>query len=119
MRNIQGEIPRNRTLSELLKNREQRQMLLWAEARRLGELFHGRGAESVWVFGSLARGTATIMSDLDLWVVWPTDLPPLQRAISLLADSHPKVSVDLLVYTPEEFARIKPARQLEGAVKII
>lgn len=106
------------TLADLVAKRERRETLLWAEARRLRELFWDRGVESVWVFGSLAKGTSTVTSDLDLLAVWDTDLPPLQRAIALLADSHPKVSVDLLVYTPKELARIAPTGQFEGAVKI-
>ncbi len=106
------------TLAELVARREQRRTLLWAEARRLRELFGRRGVESAWVFGSLAKGTSTVTSDLDLLAVWDTDLPPLQRAIALMADSHPAVSVDLLVYTPKEFARIASAEQFERAVKI-
>jgi predicted nucleotidyltransferase len=64
------------------------------------------GVERAIVFGSWARGTADGYSDLDLAVVIETDLPPLERG-NLLADvarSLP-VGVDLIVYTPEEFAR--------------
>ena len=64
------------------------------------------GAERAVVFGSWARGTADGYSDLDLAVVLRTELPPLERG-SLLAkviDALP-IGVDLLVYTPEEFAR--------------
>jgi predicted nucleotidyltransferase len=64
------------------------------------------GVERAIVFGSWARGSADGYSDLDLAIVMETDLPPLDRG-SLLADlvrSLP-VGLDLLVYTPEEFAR--------------
>ena len=62
------------------------------------------GAIKAVVFGSWARGEAD--GDLDLIVVLPTDLPMLERG-SLLADLVDilPVAVDLLVYTPEEFAR--------------
>ena len=64
------------------------------------------GAERAVVFGSWARGTADAWSDLDLAVVVHTPLPPLERGGLLqgLLDALP-VGVDLLVYTPEEFAR--------------
>lgn len=63
------------------------------------------GAERAVVFGSYARGTADGYSDLDLVVVMPTDRPFLERWPILrgLLDALP-LSVDLLVYTPEEFA---------------
>jgi predicted nucleotidyltransferase len=64
------------------------------------------GAERAVVFGSFARGGADAWSDLDLAVVLDTDLPQLERRCLLreLVDALP-VPVDLLVYTPEEFAR--------------
>jgi predicted nucleotidyltransferase len=64
------------------------------------------GAERAVVFGSWARGTADAWSDLDLAVVVRTAHPPLERGGILrdLVDALP-VGVDLLVYTPEEFAR--------------
>jgi predicted nucleotidyltransferase len=58
------------------------------------------------VFGSWARGTADGFSDLDLAVVLDTDLPRLERSRALvgLLDALP-LGVDLLVYTPDEFAQ--------------
>ena len=58
------------------------------------------------VFGSWARGEADGFSDLDLVAVMDTDLPPPVRALALakeLDEALPMV-VDLVVYTPEEFA---------------
>jgi predicted nucleotidyltransferase len=74
-------------------------------ARAAGPL-RAAGAERAVVFGSWARGTADGFSDLDLAVVLDTDLPALERPRALLAllDALP-IGVDLLVYTPEEFAR--------------
>jgi predicted nucleotidyltransferase len=73
-------------------------------ARAAGPL-RAAGAERAVVFGSWARGTADGFSDLDLAVVLATDLPRLERARALsgLLDALP-LGVDLLVYTPEEFA---------------
>jgi predicted nucleotidyltransferase len=64
------------------------------------------GAECAVVFGSWARGTADGFSDLDLAVVVETTLPPAERGNLLrgLIEALP-VGVDLLVFTPDEFAR--------------
>ncbi len=64
------------------------------------------GAESAVAFGSWAAGSADGYSDLDLAVVLDTDLPRVERGLLFagLIDALP-VAVDLLVYTPEEFAR--------------
>ena len=69
------------------------------------EPLRNAGAERAIAFGSYARGTADGYSDLDLVVVLRTHLAPTERWTLLreLLDALP-VSVDLLVYTPEEFA---------------
>lgn len=62
--------------------------------------------ERIVLFGSWARGTATRRSDLDLFIVWDCDLPPLDRigrVLSLLSDSPH--AVDVIVYTPDELGR--------------
>jgi predicted nucleotidyltransferase len=57
----------------------------------------------VIVFGSYAKGTATIRSDLDLLVIQETDLPRARRADALLPMlAQLLLPVDVHVYTPEE-----------------
>lgn len=74
-------------------------------ARRAAGPLAAAGAERAIAFGSFARGTADGYSDLDLVVVLATDLPLPERGRLLgpLLDALP-VPVDLLVYTPQEFA---------------
>ncbi len=77
------------------------------EIARLAEApLREAGAERAIVFGSWARGDADGFSDLDLVVVAKCELPPLERGLRFgrLVDVIP-LGVDLLVYTPEEFAR--------------
>jgi predicted nucleotidyltransferase len=64
------------------------------------------GAERAVVFGSWARGTADGFSDIDLAVVIDTPLPPFERGRLLrgVVEALP-VGVDVLIYTPAEFAR--------------
>lgn len=70
-------------------------------AQRLGQM----GAERVFLFGSWARGTATRRSDVDLLVIWATDVAPLERIGRVLAAlKDAPVPVEPLVYTPAEFA---------------
>jgi predicted nucleotidyltransferase len=75
-------------------------------ARRAAGPLEAAGAERAVVFGSWARGTADGYSDLDLAVVLPTPLPRLERG-ALLGEvvAALPVGVDLLVFTPEEWAR--------------
>jgi hypothetical protein len=63
--------------------------------------------ELVLVFGSRARGEALEDSDLDLLVVSEAfrGVPFLTRSSLLLDDLNLPFAVDLLCYTPEEFAR--------------
>ena len=74
----------------------------------LRPLLDAQRAHAAWIFGSHARGTASAESDLDLIVVAPTDRPSVERFRDYLpAILEACVGVDLLVYTPEEFARMQ------------
>jgi predicted nucleotidyltransferase len=60
----------------------------------------------VILFGSLACGGVSIWSDLDLIVIKQTATRFLDRIDEVLDLIDPKVGVDLLVYTPQEFERL-------------
>lgn len=70
-------------------------------------MFRAAEVRRAVVFGSWARGEADGFSDLDLTVVAETTLPRVERGLILAGklDKALPVVVDLLVYTPEEFAR--------------
>lgn len=65
------------------------------------------GVERVIVFGSFARGDARAGSDLDLIIVQKTDKRFLDRLDEMYRLLVPEVACDILVYTPEEFARLR------------
>lgn len=62
--------------------------------------------QQVLLFGSYAEGTATDESDLDLLIVMRSSEPRYKRsAMVRKLFWPPKVSMDILVYTPEEVER--------------
>jgi predicted nucleotidyltransferase len=64
--------------------------------------------ECIYVFGSWARGEADELSDIDLVVIKRTSAPffdRLREVARLLPDAIG--GVDVLVYTPEEFAAMR------------
>ena len=81
--------------------------ILQAElGRMVDELKRDETVSKVIVFGSVATGEIHEWSDIDLVVVQETSLPFLERIRVLLQKLEPRVGVDLLVYTPEEFERL-------------
>ena len=67
----------------------------------------GHRALEAYLFGSHAQGTATQDSDIDLILVTPTDKPWPERGkdfFDLLDTFSP---LDLLVYTPQEWQRLR------------
>ena len=77
--------------------------------KRLRPIFEQQGVLRAIVFGSLARGDDSRHSDLDLIVVQDTERHFLDRYDGLLAPiarAVPGRDVDLLIYTPEELARL-------------
>jgi predicted nucleotidyltransferase len=91
-------------------------LVVWLELVR--ERLGAMGVERVYLFGSYARGTATRRSDLDLLVLWPTELPPLERLGQVLwALRDLPLPVEAIVLTPQEFASRRELPFLRGVMK--
>jgi len=60
--------------------------------------------ERISLFGSYARGRSDLFTDLDILVVMDTDLGFVDRLLTLYALLSVSVDMDLLCYTPQEFA---------------
>lgn len=71
----------------------------------IAQRLQGR-VEAAYLFGSLAEGRATRDSDIDLLLVAPTDKPFLERWRDFADLLEGEYAIDLLVYTPAEFARL-------------
>lgn len=62
--------------------------------------------EKIVLFGSLADDAVHEWSDIDLLIVKETDKRPIDRNIELCNLIHPKVGIDLFIYTPQEYAHL-------------
>jgi predicted nucleotidyltransferase len=67
---------------------------------------HVQRARKVIAFGSVARGEADAWSDLDLIILAETARPFFERFKDFSGLYDVWSRLDLLVYTPEEFARL-------------
>lgn len=66
--------------------------------------------EQVVLFGSFARGDQNRASDIDLVVITSTALPfcdRIGRALASCYAASTRVPVEVLVYTPDEWARMR------------
>ena len=66
--------------------------------------------ERIILFGSYPAGHVSEWSDLDMVIVKDTQAPFLERVRRVLALLEPRVGLDVLVYTPQEFAELSRER---------
>jgi len=89
----------------------QRRALLEAELARyvklLREQYH---PERILMFGSLASDQVGEWSDIDLVIIKESRQNFLDRIREVMQLLKPRVGVDILVYTPEEFAQLSRER---------
>ena len=67
--------------------------------RQIGRQFH---AERVVLFGSYAKGTATVDSDVDLLVIGAFNGRSVDKSVEIRMKLHPLFPVDIIVRTPEK-----------------
>jgi len=86
---------------------------------RLEPALRRHGVQMALVFGSVARGEPSPPSDLDLIPVKQTKARFLDRYEGLLPDLSDAMggpAVDVLIYTPEEFSRMRSRRFIRRAL---
>ena len=64
------------------------------------------GARKAILFGSYARGDYHAGSDVDLIIIKDTDRPFLERSAEVWRHCGSSLTIEPLVYTPAEFARM-------------
>lgn len=93
--------------SDARESSSERKKLLDQELARYVRLLTEHGnPEKVILFGTLAKGWVHEWSDIDLVVVEQTHLPFFQRLRKVRKLLQPKVGMDIMVYTPEEFDQL-------------
>ncbi len=90
--------------------------LLESELARLVEELQQLGAIKVIIFGSYARGRVDLFTDLDLLVVFNSDLPFVERIAQLYGQLAPRVAADILAYTPEEWKAMQERPFIQKAL---
>ena len=91
----------------LTRWQRQQQSRIERELTRIVGALRKLGAERVVLFGSHARGDFNEASDIDLLVVLDTDERMVDRIERVLEAGDSELSVEPLVYTPEEVERLK------------
>ena len=62
--------------------------------------------DKIMLFGSFAKGNVGEWSDIDMIIVKDTDKTFLDRIKEVLLLLMPRVGLDVLVYTPDEFQKL-------------
>lgn len=88
-------------------NKEKRKEKLEAELRRILDILKTLDIEKVILFGSLASNDIASTSDIDIVIIKKTKKRFLDRLEDIYVAIKPRVAVDILVYTPEEFEKLQ------------
>ncbi len=103
--------PKTKIRSRSLLSANRRRALERELNRWLPLLIEHLKPEQILLFGSLANKRLNEWSDVDLVVIHQTKLPFFERTKQALKLIRPKVGVDLLIYTPEEFSLLSRERR--------
>lgn len=86
---------------------QKRKDKLFKELDRIVSKIKELDVEKIILFGSTALGKIHRLSDIDLIIVKKTDKRFLERLDEVYSHLQPRCSVDILVYTPDEFLHMK------------
>jgi predicted nucleotidyltransferase len=95
----------------------ERQTLLEHELERIVQTLRDMEAYRIILFGSVAREAISPWSDLDIIVVMDSDLPFVKRLGVLYEYIKPRVGLDLLAYTPQEFEMLRERPFIRQALR--
>ncbi len=84
-----------------------RKEILENELERIVAILKQENICKIILFGSMCGETIGSASDIDLVVVQETKKRYLQRIEELIQLINPRYAIDILVYTPEEFERLR------------
>lgn len=75
--------------------------------KQLRDVFKLHPVKAAYLFGSYARGNMDLYSDVDLIIVYPTQKNFFERHKDFPELYDLPCAIDLLIYTPEEFSKMK------------
>jgi predicted nucleotidyltransferase len=90
--------------------KDRRALLKRELGRWLPLLLSHEQPERIILFGSYPAGQVSEWSDVDMVIIKDTEAPFLERVRRVLALLEPRVGLDVLVYTPQEFAELSRER---------
>lgn len=97
---------------------EKRSELLMDELDRIVPEIIELEVEKIILIGSLATNSIRKSSDIDLIIIEKTDKRFLDRIELIYQHIKPTTGIDILVYTPEEFEKMKQGNQfIKSALK--
>jgi len=99
------------------ERRAKRQKILKSELERIVQILCEMKAQRIVLFGSAAREDTGAYSDLDIIAVLDSDLPFVKRLGLLYEQIQPRVGLDLLAYTPQEFDKIRERPFIRQALR--
>jgi len=87
--------------SSIIKDRE---IKLKIELERIVKIIINEyNPEKIVLFGSLVHGKIHEWSDIDLLIIKKTNKRPIERCVEIASLIHPKIGIDIFVYTPDEY----------------
>ena len=109
---------RRYTKEAVTERRDARQARLQAELDRIVAALRTRpDVREVLLFGSLATDAAGEQSDIELVVVQDTEKRFLERLDDIYRAVVPRVSVDILVYTPTEWEQLSREERFQQRIR--
>src|ERR1044071_1366853 len=95
-------------MDQMDQQRKNQKIKLRRELKRIvRRLVRNYAPEKIILFGSLARQSEGIWSDIDLAVIKKSRRRFIDRLGDVLLAVNPKEAVDILVYTPEEVQKME------------
>lgn len=91
----------------ITRSKEARRGALEKELERIMARIDKTDIRKIILFGSLATGNVGPTSDIDLAIIKNTEERFLKRLERMCEEIEPRLAVDILVYTPEEFAEMR------------
>lgn len=85
---------------------KEREKILKEELNRIIKIIKDLDIKKVLLFGSCVKGNIGKNSDIDLLIIKDTEKRFLDRIDEIIKIIDPKVAVDVIVYTPEEFEKL-------------